>query len=56
MEPVGPEQTAPPEEAPRNIWDAGTDAVDTFNVDYLAEQAVDPDDPGYLFGTAMSRD
>jgi hypothetical protein len=28
---------------------------DTFNMDYYAEHALDPDDAGYLFGTAMGR-
>lgn len=45
MEPADPEQAAAPEEAPGDIWGA----------DYLSEQALDPDDDGYLFGTAMGR-
>ncbi|WP_406056255.1 hypothetical protein OG462_09150 [Streptomyces sp. NBC_01077] len=29
--------------------------IDMFNMDYHAEHALDPDDDGYLFGTAMGR-
>lgn len=39
------EPTAPTEPAP----------ADTFNIDHYAEHALDPDDAGYLFGTAMGR-
>jgi hypothetical protein len=55
MEPTAPDQPPAPEEEPRNIWDVGDDSKDVLNADFLAEQALDPDDDGYLFGTAMGR-